>query len=152
MRSLTGSKAPERPVGPIIVYPDVRCMLLTMKVFAEGNRVTLYFAVKQVNTVQRSQDEGQKKAADPMLAFLMPIAKAPMAEVGFGSTNHGVQAFGGHDLITEYGMKQNARGSHISMLYEGITGVQVPDLLDRRMSTIQGEALKGPTKIVYKFC
>ncbi|KTT32961.1 acyl-CoA dehydrogenase, partial [Pseudomonas oryzihabitans] len=31
MRSLTGPKAPDKPADPIIVHPDVRRMLLTMK-------------------------------------------------------------------------------------------------------------------------
>ncbi|WP_049244539.1 phenylacyl-CoA dehydrogenase, partial [Pseudomonas aeruginosa] len=152
MRSLTGPKAPEKPADPIIVHPDVRRMLLTMKAFAEGNRAMLYFAAKQVDIVQRSQDEEQKKAADSMLAFLTPIAKAFMTEVGFESANHGVQIFGGHGFIAEHGMEQNVRDSRISMLYEGTTGVQALDLLGRKVLMTQGEALKGFTKIVHKFC
>ncbi|HCF4482766.1 TPA: acyl-CoA dehydrogenase C-terminal domain-containing protein [Pseudomonas aeruginosa] len=127
-------------------------MLLTMKAFAEGNRAMLYFAAKQVDIVQRSQDEEQKKAADSMLAFLTPIAKAFMTEVGFESANHGVQIFGGHGFIAEHGMEQNVRDSRISMLYEGTTGVQALDLLGRKVLMTQGEALKGFTKIVHKFC
>ncbi|MFO6123964.1 phenylacyl-CoA dehydrogenase, partial [Pseudomonas aeruginosa] len=120
--------------------------------FAEGNRAMLYFAAKQVDIVQRSQDEEQKKAADSMLAFLTPIAKAFMTEVGFESANHGVQIFGGHGFIAEHGMEQNVRDSRISMLYEGTTGVQALDLLGRKVLMTQGEALKGFTKIVHKFC
>ena len=36
MRSLTGTKEPEKPADPIIVHPDVRKMLLTGKAFTEG--------------------------------------------------------------------------------------------------------------------
>lgn len=36
MRALTGPKAPEKVADPIIVHPDVRRMLLTMKAFNEG--------------------------------------------------------------------------------------------------------------------
>lgn len=35
-RSLTGVKAPEQPADPIIVHPDVRRMLMTVKAFNEG--------------------------------------------------------------------------------------------------------------------
>jgi alkylation response protein AidB-like acyl-CoA dehydrogenase len=147
MRSLSGPKAPDKPADPIIVHPDVRRMLLTIKAFAEGNRAMLYFAAKQVDIVQRSQDEEQRKTADTLLAFLTPIAKAFMTETGFEAANHGVQIFGGHGFISEHGMEQN-----VSCLYEGTTGVQALDLLGRKVLMTQGEALKVFTKIVHKFC
>jgi len=36
MRSLSGTKAKDKPADPIIVHPDVRKMLLTAKAYAEG--------------------------------------------------------------------------------------------------------------------
>lgn len=152
MRALTGAKAPEKAADPIIVHPDVRRMLLTMKAFAEGNRAMVYFTAKQVDIVKNSQDPEQKKAADALLAFLTPIAKAFMTEVGFEAANHGVQIYGGHGFIAEWGMEQNVRDARISMLYEGTTGIQALDLLGRKVLMTQGEALKGFTKIVHKFC
>ncbi|KRW58868.1 phenylacyl-CoA dehydrogenase [Pseudomonas sp. TTU2014-080ASC] len=152
MRSLTGPKAPDKPADPLIVHPDVRRMLLTMKAFAEGSRALVYYAAKQVDIVRYSQNEEEKKAADAMLAFLTPIAKAFITEVGFEAANHGVQIYGGHGFIAEWGMEQNVRDARISMLYEGTTGIQALDLLGRKVLMTQGEALKGFTKIVHKFC
>ncbi|WP_373332231.1 phenylacyl-CoA dehydrogenase [Thiopseudomonas alkaliphila] len=151
MRSLTGPKAPEMAADPIIVHPDVRRMLLTTKAFAEGNRAMLYYAAQQVDILQRSKDEEERKAADMMLGFLTPIAKAFMTETGFEAANHGVQIFGGHGYISEHGMEQNVRDSRISMLYEGTTGIQALDLLGRKVLMTQGESLKGFTKVVHKF-
>ena len=37
-RALTGAKAPDKPADPIIVHPDVRRMLLTMRAYTEGCR------------------------------------------------------------------------------------------------------------------
>ena len=152
MRSLTGPKAPDKAADPIIVHPDVRRMLLTMKAFAEGNRAMVYFTAKQVDITQHSQDEEARKAADGLLAFLTPIAKAFMTEVGFESASHGMQIYGGHGFIAEWGMEQNLRDCRISMMYEGTTGIQALDLLGRKVLMTQGEALKGFTKIVHKFC
>ncbi|GGK04425.1 phenylacyl-CoA dehydrogenase [Pseudomonas matsuisoli] len=152
MRSLAGPKAPDKPADPIIVHPDVRRMLLTMKAFAEGNRALLYFASKQVDIVQRSTDEAERNAADALLAFLTPIAKAFMTEVGFESASHGMQIYGGHGYISEWGMEQNLRDARIAMMYEGTTGVQALDLLGRKVLMTQGESLKSFTKIVHKFC
>ncbi len=152
MRSLTGPKAPDKAADPIIVHPDVRRMLLTTKAFSEGNRAMLYYAAKQVDIVQRSQDEEARVAADTLLAFLTPIAKAFMTETGFEAANHGVQIYGGHGYISEWGMEQNVRDSRISMLYEGTTGIQALDLLGRKVLMTQGESLKAFTKVVHKFC
>jgi len=127
MRSLTGPKAPDKAADPIIVHPDVRRMLLTMKAFAEGNRAMVYFTAKQVDIVKYGVDEEEKKKADALLAFMTPIAKAFMTEVGFEAANHGVQIYGGHGFIAEWGMEQNVRDSRISMLYEGTTGIQALD-------------------------
>ncbi len=152
MRSLTGPKAPDKAADPIIVHPDVRRMLLTTKAFAEGNRAMLYYAAKQVDIVQRSTDEEARVQADTLLAFLTPIAKAFMTETGFEAANHGVQIYGGHGYISEWGMEQNVRDSRISMLYEGTTGIQALDLLGRKVLMTQGESLKAFTKVVHKFC
>ncbi len=124
-------------------------MLLTMKAFAEGNRAMVYFAAKQVDLVKYSQDEEEKKAADELLAFLTPIAKAFMTEVGFEASSHGMQIYGGHGFIAEWGMEQNMRDCRISMMYEGTTGVQALDLLGRKVLMTQGGALKNFTKIVH---
>jgi alkylation response protein AidB-like acyl-CoA dehydrogenase len=152
MRSLTGPKAPEKAADPIIVHPDVRRMLLTMKAFAEGNRAMIYFAAKLVDVTRYSQDEEERKKADALLAFVTPIAKAFMTEVGFEAASHGMQIYGGHGYISEWGMEQNLRDSRIAMMYEGTTGIQAIDLLGRKVLMTQGESLKGFTKIVHKFC
>lgn len=152
MRSLTGAKEPDKAADPIIVHPDVRRMLLTTKAFAEGNRAMLYYAAKQADIVQRSDDEQTRIQADTLLSFITPIAKAFMTETGFEAANHGVQVYGGHGYISEWGMEQNVRDSRISTLYEGTTGIQALDLLGRKVLMTQGETLKAFTKVVHQFC
>ena len=75
-----------------------------------------------------------------------------MTEVGFEAANHGMQIYGGHGFIAEWGMEQNVRDCRISMMYEGTTGIQALDLLGRKILMTQGGALKNFTKIVHKFC
>ncbi|MCP4598321.1 acyl-CoA dehydrogenase C-terminal domain-containing protein [Neptuniibacter sp.] len=151
MRALNGPAKPEKPADPIIVHPEVRKMLLTQKAFAEGGRALIYYCAQLVDKVKLA-DGDEKAQADALLAFLTPIAKAFLTEVGFESANHGLQVFGGHGFIAEWGMEQNVRDSRISMLYEGTTQIQALDLLGRKVLMTQGEALKGFTKIMHKFC
>jgi len=152
MRSLNGPVCPDKPADPIIVHPDVRRMLLTQKAFAEGGRALIYFCAQLVDKVKLSSDAEEQKSADELLAFLTPIAKAFLTETGFESANQGLQIYGGHGFISEWGMEQNVRDSRISMLYEGTTGIQALDLLGRKVLMSQGESLKSFTKIVHKYC
>jgi alkylation response protein AidB-like acyl-CoA dehydrogenase len=152
MRSLSGPKAPEKAADPIIVHPDVRRMLLTQKAFSEGGRALVYLAAQQNDIVKKGEDEAERKAADELLGFLTPIAKAFLTEVGCEATNLGVQVFGGHGFIAEWGMEQLVRDTKIATIYEGTTGIQALDLLGRKVLMTQGESLKNFTKIVHKFC
>ncbi|KZY90375.1 acyl-CoA dehydrogenase, partial [Oleiphilus sp. HI0073] len=151
MRSLSGPKNPEGKADPIIVHPDVRRMLLTQKAIAEGSRAMIYFAAQQADLVQHGEGEEQK-AADEMLGFLTPILKAFCTEAGYEAANHGVQVFGGHGFIQEWGMEQIVRDTRIALLYEGTTGIQALDLLGRKILMSQGASLRNFTKQVHKFC
>ncbi|RMT65096.1 hypothetical protein ALP29_03610 [Pseudomonas syringae pv. avii] len=152
MRSLTGAKAPEKAADPIIVHADVRRMLLTMKAFNEGNRALTYFTAQLLDTAHLGRDAGQRQEAEDLLAFLTPICKAFMTETGLEVTNHGMQVFGGHGYIREWGMEQLARDARIAPIYEGTNGIQALDLLGRKVLGSQGKLLRGFTKIVHKFC
>jgi alkylation response protein AidB-like acyl-CoA dehydrogenase len=152
MRALTGPVAPEKAADPIISHPDVRKMLLTQKAFAEGGRALVYMTSQQNDIVHHGNSEEEKKAADDLLGFLTPIAKAFLTEVGLESANHGVQVFGGHGFIAEWGMEQIVRDTRISTLYEGTTGIQALDLLGRKVLMTQGGALKNFTKLMHSFC
>jgi len=151
MRSLTGPKNPEGKADPIIVHPDVRRMLLTQKSIAEGSRAMIYFAAQKADLLEHGTEE-EKKEADDMLGFLTPILKAFCTEAGYEAANHGVQVFGGHGFIAEWGMEQIVRDTRIALLYEGTTGIQALDLLGRKVLMTQGAALKNFTKLVHTFC
>ena len=151
-RSLSGAKNLDSPADPIIVHPDVRRMLLTIKSLAEGNRAMVYLTSKYVDIMKQAGTEEERERADSMLGFLTPIVKAFITETGFEAANLGLQCYGGHGFISEWGMEQNVRDARIAMLYEGTTGIQALDLLGRKVLMSQGESLKAFTKIVHKFC
>jgi alkylation response protein AidB-like acyl-CoA dehydrogenase len=152
MRSLSGVKNPEGPADPIIVHPDVRRMLLTQKSIAEGGRAFVAYLAQLVDVMHAEKDEKLKAAADSKLALLTPIAKAFLTETGFECTSHGVQIYGGHGFIKEWGMEQLMRDTRISCLYEGTTGVQALDLLARKILGSKGEILKPFGAEVTSFC
>jgi len=150
MRSLTGPKNPDGPADPIIVHPDVRRMLLTQKAIAEGSRAMLYY-LAQLGDVVEKGDEAQARRADDLMALLTPIGKAFVTETGFEAANHGVQVYGGHGFIREWGMEQIVRDARIAMLYEGTTGIQALDLLGRKVLGSGGKLLMGFTEVMGQF-
>jgi alkylation response protein AidB-like acyl-CoA dehydrogenase len=151
MRSPTGPKNPDGPADPIIVHPDVRRMLLTQKALAEGSRALVYFLSQQGDIVSAGSEE-QAKKADDLRALLTPIAKAFVTEAGFEAANLGVQVFGGHGFIREWGMEQIVRDARIAMLYEGTNGIQALDLLGRKVLGSGGKLLQGFTSMIDAFC
>lgn len=152
MRSLSGAVNPDKPADPIIVHPDVRRMLLTQKAFAEGGRMFIYRCAQLVDMAHQGATAQVQAAAEQELALLTPIAKAFLTETGFEAANLGLQVFGGHGYIKEWGMEQNVRDARISMIYEGTTGIQAIDLLGRKVLGSQGALLKPFTRQVHEFC
>lgn len=132
MVSLSGRKEPESPNDRIIHHPDVRRLLLKQKAIAEGGRAMLYDASKYADRMVFGE-EAEIQAADDKLGFMTPILKAFYTEMGFEVANDGMQIFGGHGFIREWGMEQIVRDTRISTLYEGTTGIQSLDLLGRKV-------------------
>jgi alkylation response protein AidB-like acyl-CoA dehydrogenase len=151
MRSVTGPKNPDGPADPIIVHPDVRRMLLTQKALAEGSRAFLYYLGQRSDIAEFGEGE-EAQTAEDLMALLTPIAKAFITETGFESANLGMQVYGGHGFIREWGMEQIVRDARIAMLYEGTTGIQAMDLIGRKVLGSGGKLLMGFTKIIHQFC
>ena len=151
MRALSGAKFPDQPADPIIVHPAVRNMVLTCKAFAEGGRALVYYLSQFADVVSKGEGS-EREYADQMLSLLTPIAKAFLTETGYEAANHGVQVYGGHGFIREWGMEQNVRDTRIACLYEGTTEIQAMDLIGRKVLGSQGKLLANFSKVIYKFC
>jgi alkylation response protein AidB-like acyl-CoA dehydrogenase len=132
-RAPTGAQSKDTPADPIIVHPDVRRMLLTMKALNEGGRAFSSYVAIQLDTAKYSEDAGVSQRADAMVALLTPIAKAFLTDMGLDTTVHGQQVFGGHGYIREWGQEQLVRDVRITQIYEGTNGIQALDLMGRKV-------------------
>ncbi|MDR2298047.1 MAG: acyl-CoA dehydrogenase C-terminal domain-containing protein [Comamonas sp.] len=150
MRSLSGTKAKDKPADPIIVHPDVRRMLMTAKAYAEGGRALSTFSALLIDTELNHPDEKVRKDSADLVALLTPIVKAFITDNGWISTTACQQVYGGHGFITEWGMEQFVRDNRINMIYEGTNGVQALDLLGRKILGNQGATLKKFGKLIAK--
>lgn len=132
-RSPTGPKAKDKVADPIIVHPDVRRMLLTMKACNEGGRAFSTYVAMQLDTAKYSEDPATRKRAEDLVALLTPVAKAFLTDLGLETTVHGQQVFGGHGFIREWGQEQLVRDVRITQIYEGTNGIQALDLVGRKV-------------------
>jgi alkylation response protein AidB-like acyl-CoA dehydrogenase len=141
-RSLTGPKFPDKPADPIIVHPDVRRMLLSIKALTEGSRMLAMHAGSLLDDAAHAGDPAERERAEILVSFLTPISKACQTEWGIENTYNALQCFGGHGYIAEHGMEQLARDARITTLYEGTTGIQAMDLIGRKTASSQAAGLK----------
>ncbi|MCQ9154227.1 acyl-CoA dehydrogenase C-terminal domain-containing protein [Acidomonas methanolica] len=142
-RSLAGVKHPELPADPIIVHPDVRRMLMTMRVNAEGCRALGAWVAMQLDISEHAADERQRRDAEDFVALMTPVVKAMFTDLGFESANLAVQTYGGHGYIVDHGVEQYVRDARIAMIYEGTNGVQALDLVGRKLPAHMGRNLRG---------
>ena len=132
-RAPTGPQAREKVADPIIVHPDVRRMLLTMKAFNEGGRAFSSYVAMQLDTAKYSEDAAARQRGEDLVALLTPVAKAFLTDLGLEATVHGQQVFGGHGYIREWGQEQLVRDVRITQIYEGTNGIQALDLMGRKV-------------------
>ncbi|WP_046865617.1 acyl-CoA dehydrogenase C-terminal domain-containing protein [Microvirga massiliensis] len=151
-RSLTGPKEPDKPADPIIVHPDVRRNLLSIKAFNEAARALVLWTALQSDIAHRSGDAAERQAADDHMGLLTPIVKALLTDLGFESTVKAQQIFGGHGYIEESGMSQFVRDARITMIYEGANGIQAMDLVGRKLGKNGGRAVMAFFNEVSAFC
>jgi Acetyl-CoA dehydrogenase C-terminal like/Acyl-CoA dehydrogenase, C-terminal domain len=133
MRAPTGAKYPEQAADPIIVHPDIRRMLMKMRVMNEGCRALAMWIGFELDISTSHPDAERRAAADDLVALMTPIVKSMLTDQGFNAANDGVQIHGGHGYIREWGMEQLIRDARITQIYEGTNGIQALDLVGRKL-------------------
>ena len=142
-RALTGAKFPQNSADPIIVHPDVRRMLMSIRAFNEAARALVLWTALKSDVAHRSEDAKERQAADDHLGLMTPVIKGVLTDQGFANTVAAQQIFGGHGYIAEHGMEQFVRDARIAMLYEGANGIQALDLVGRKLPKDGGRALQA---------
>ncbi|MET3791929.1 acyl-CoA dehydrogenase [Aquamicrobium terrae] len=151
-RSLSGPKNPQGKADPIIVHPDIRRALMTMRAFNEAGRALVLWTALNSDIAHRSADEAERQAADDLLGLMTPVLKGVLTDKGFEHAVMAQQVFGGHGYIEEHGMSQFVRDARIAMIYEGANGIQALDLVGRKLALNGGRAVQAFFKEVGEFC
>jgi alkylation response protein AidB-like acyl-CoA dehydrogenase len=151
-RSLSGPKAPDKPADPIIVHPDIRRALMTMRAINEAGRALVLWTAIKSDVAHRSGDDKERQTADDLLGLMTPVIKGVLTDKGFDHAVMAQQIFGGHGYIEEHGMSQFVRDARIAMIYEGANGIQALDLVGRKLAMNGGRAVQAFFKEVGDFC
>ena len=151
-RALTGPAAPDKKADPIIVHPDVRRNLMTMRAFNEAGRAFLLWAALKSDVAHRAEDASERELSEEMMGLMTPVIKGVLTDKGFEHAVMAQQVFGGHGYIEEHGMSQYVRDARIAMIYEGANGIQALDLVGRKLPANGGRAVQAFFKEVGDFC
>ena len=140
-RALSGPQSPDKPADPIIVHPDVRRTLMTIRAFNEAARAMVMWTSLKGDVAHRSSETKDRQAADDHMGLMTPVLKGVLTDVGFSNAVLAQQMFGGHGYIAENGMEQFVRDARIAMIYEGANGIQALDLVGRKLPRDGGRAV-----------
>lgn len=140
-RAISGTKYPDKPADPIIVHPDVRRTLMTIRAFNEAARALVMWTALKSDIAHRSDNEKDRKSADDHMGLLTPVIKGVLTDSGFANAVMAQQVYGGHGYIAEHGMEQFVRDARIAQIYEGVNGIQALDLVGRKLGKDGGRAI-----------
>ena len=140
-RNLEQMMDKEAPGVPIIQHPDVRRMLMIMKVYVEALRSLSSYIAFCFDGIATATDPEEKTRLQGIVDFLIPIAKAYTTDRAFEVCSLGVQVYGGYGYIKEYPVEQLLRDCRITPIYEGTNGIQAMDLLFRKLGQNGGRPI-----------
>lgn len=137
-RAPSGPVQADKPADPLIVHPDVRRMLMTMRAYTEGGRAFSTYVANLLDVSKYSDNPEEKSRAESMVALMTPVAKAYLTDRALECCILGQQVFGGHGFIREWGQEQLVRDTRITQIYEGTNGIQSLDLMGRKIAANGG--------------
>lgn len=150
-RSAHGLMDALKPADPIIVHPDVRRMLLSVRADVEAGRALAVYVATQLDVAHFHEDALRREHAAKLVAFLTPVAKAAFSDRGFEGCVQAQQVLGGHGYVREWGLEQNVRDARIAQIYEGANGIQALDLVGRKLVRDQEGLLEALVQEIEEF-
>ena len=150
-RAASGPVNPQGAADPIIVHPDVRRMLLTVRADIEAGRALALYVASQLDKAHFHEDQSVRAEAAKRVALLTPVAKAAFSDRGFEDCVLAQQVLGGHGYVREWGLEQNVRDARIAQIYEGTNGIQALDLAGRKIVRDSDRLLEGLAEEIRTF-
>ena len=132
---------PEKGPSAIVMHPDVRRLLMTMRAKIQAGRAICYATAVAADLADHGPDAEARAAASARADILTPIAKSFGSDTGVEVASLGVQVHGGLGFVEDGGAAQFYRDARIAPIYEGTNGIQAIDLIGRKLSGDGGAAM-----------
>jgi len=114
----------------IILYDDVKRMLLQQKAYAEGA-----FALTMHAANLHEQHGAGDHEAGLLLDSIVEVVKSWPSEWCLEANKWAIQVLGGAGYVVDYPLEQLYRDNRLNMIHEGTAGVHANTLLGRKMSS-----------------
>lgn len=124
-------------------HPDVQRMLMQMSARLEMFRALILAMANYSDIVTHSSDNAEVKNSQRLLAWLLPIVKTLGADISFETSHEAIQVLGGAGYTKDWPVEQFLRDARVLSVFEGTTGIQALDLVERRLRRIGLPALQG---------
>ncbi|MEO0549221.1 MAG: acyl-CoA dehydrogenase [Pseudomonadota bacterium] len=127
--------------APILYHPDIRRTLMAMRADVMAARAICYACGVAADLAENAETESERQDARLREELLTPIAKAWSTDMGVEVASLGVQVHGGMGFMDETLAAQLYRDARIAPIYEGTNGIQAIDLVGRKLSMADGQAM-----------
>jgi alkylation response protein AidB-like acyl-CoA dehydrogenase len=134
---------PNASADTILVHPDVRRMLMNVKVTTEGMRGLSTWVSILLDKSLHHPDEEERQRCDDLVALLTPVIKSYFTERGFQNISEAMQVCGGAGYTQDWSIEQYMRDARIAMIYEGTNHIQALDLVGRKLPLHGGRLMQG---------
>jgi acyl-CoA dehydrogenase len=136
-------RAPGSDENPsrIIAQPDVKRMLLDMSAKTSAARMLCMATASAIDESLLADDQHRRRKALTRASLLTPLAKSFATDIAVEVASTGIQVHGGMGFMEDTGAAQFYRDARILPIYEGTNGIQAIDLVTRKLSSENGEAL-----------
>ncbi len=129
-----GGETGEGVKVPIIRHPDVRRMLMLMKSRIEALRAVACVVAAAMDRARCHADAAERSRSQAFVELMIPVVKGWSTESAIDIASLGVQIHGGMGFIEETGAAQHLRDACMTTIYEGTTGIQAADLIERKIA------------------
>ncbi len=138
-----GNKDPLSPMVMISEHADVKRMLMTQKAFVEGAQALIYYSAQLIDEQKIAETEEDKVRSTLLLELLTPICKSWPSEFCLEANKLAIQVLGGYGYTREYPVERFYRDNRLNHIHEGTHAIHGLDILGRKVSMMQGAALKA---------
>jgi acyl-CoA dehydrogenase len=136
-----GRRSGDEDSTAIIHHPDVKRMLLEMRVKTAAARMLCMATASALDAASRAETEDERITAGAEAALLTPLAKSYATEIAIEVTSTAIQVHGGMGYVEDTGVAQYYRDARILPIYEGTNGIQAIDLVTRKLGLEDGKTL-----------